>query len=359
MDFTSSISRYAFINAKLRSKVGSMIHDEQLEVLLRSKSVEQLLHHLEHTPYEPLIALYQKYGDIQLLESYLFSRHVNMFKNVASYFDLRYALFIKAMSRKAEVENLKGMIRLFYSKQFKKQNIDYRLSYLYQKRIVDEIDYSRIANADSFKIVLDSLKGSLYGEALSAFTDETIAKDGLFFLEVALDKAWLSNLRHLIKPLAKQDRMIIDHVLDRDADLKNIINLFRYSSLYHLSNEALDAIMIQDGSLIYSTRYADFLRSDPEKRSFDMLLEKDRRNLLVLIKQNEDQPIRQQILIVEKYLFSTRKKEFHVLLRGNPFSIGIVLSYLFLEERQDNLVRSLINGVHYQLESSTIREFVV
>lgn len=336
-----------------------MITDEQLEVLLRSKSVEQLLHHLQHTPYEPLIEHYQSYGDIQHLEAFLFTRHVEMFKNVAKYFDATYASYIKAMSRKAEVENLKGMIRLYFSNQIKKQNIDYRLSYLYQQRIVDEIDWLKIANADSFLTVLQGLSSSLYYEPLLEFNDERIKKEGLFFLEVTLDQTWLHNLRNFVKPLSKPDRTIITHVLDRDADLKNIINLFRYSHLYNLTNEELDKIMIKGGPLIHSPQYSAFLKSDPSKRSIDMLLEKEHKKLLILIKENDHLPIRQQILIVEKYLFSIRKKEFHDLLRGNPFSIGIVLSYLFLEEKQDHLVRSLINGVHYDLDTSTLREFIV
>ncbi len=336
-----------------------MITSDQAETLLRSKSVDQLLHHLEHTPYEPLIELYQSYGDVQILEAYLFKKHVAMYKDVSKLFDSTYTSYIDAMSRKAEVENLKGMIRLYFSNTIKKQNIDYRLSYLYQERIVDEIDYLKIANASSFKDVQDALSTSLYYEALLPFNDELLAKEGLFPLEVALDQAWRNALRNHIKPLAKSDRFIIEEVLKSDADLKNIINLFRYSHVYHLENEQLETIMIKNGSLIASPQYAAFLKSDATKRSIDMLLEKKHKALMTLIKENEHLPIRQQILIVERYLFSIRKKEFHTLLRGNPFSIGIVLSYFFLEERQDHLVRSLINGVHYGLDASTIREFVV
>lgn len=336
-----------------------MFTSDRIETLMRSKSVDQALHHLEHTPYEPLIELYHINGDVQILEAYLFKKHVAMFKNVAKLFDSTYTSYIEAMSRKAEVENLKGMIRLYFSNTIKKQNIDYRLSYLYHERIVDDIDYLKIANASSFSVVLDALKESIYYDPLLQFNDEVLATDGLFFLEVALDQTWTAHLRDHIKPLAKADRRIVEKVLTSDADLKNIINLFRYSHLYHLDNEQLEAIMIKNGTLIDSPQYVSFLKSDPNKRSIDMLLEKKYKKLMTLIKENEHLPIRQQILIVEKYLFSIRKKEFHTLLRGNPFSIGIVLSYFFLEERQDHLVRSIINGVHYNLDASTIREFVV
>ena len=359
MNLTSPISRYSYISAKLRSKVGSMLTSDQIQTLLRSKSVDQVLHYLEHTAYRPLIELYKNYGDVQILEAYLFKKHVAMYKEVSKSFDSTYTSYIEAMSRKAEVENLKGLIRLYFSNTIKKQNIDYRLSYLYQDRIVDEIDYLKIANASSFDDVKEALSKSLYYEALLPFNDELLAHEGLFSLEVALDQAWRKNLRNHIKPLAKQDRLIIEEVLKNDADLKNIINLFRYSHLYHLENEELEKIMIRNGTLINSPQYASFLKSDASKRSIEMLLEKDYKALLSLIKENAHQPIKQQILIVEKYLFSIRKKEFHTLLRGNPFSIGIVLSYFFLEERQDHLVRSIINGVHYGLDASTIREFII
>lgn len=336
-----------------------MLTNEHIETLLRSKSVEQALHHLERTVYKPLIELYQVNGDVQILEAYLFKKHVHMYKSVAKLFDSTYATYIEAMSRKAEVENLKGMIRLYFSNQIKKQNIDYRLSYLYHERIVDEIDYLKIANASSFDVVLEALKESIYYDALLSCSDEVLAKEGLFALEVALDQTWTANLRNHIKPLAKPDRVVVEHVLSSDADLKNIINLFRYSHLYHLENDQLETIMIKNGTLIDSPQYIAFLKSDPQKRSIEMLLEKKYKTLLRLIKDNDHLSIKEQILIVEKYLFSLRREEFQTLLRGNPFSIGIVLSYFFLEERQDHLVRSIINGVHYNLDASTIREFVV
>lgn len=359
MKFISPISRYSYVNAKLKGKIGQMITDDRIEAMLKSKSVPQVLHYLENTDYKPLIELYQNHGDVQSLEAFLFEKQIAMFKDTAKLFDDKYKTLILAMSRKAEVENLKGIIRLYFSKQIKKENIDYRLSYLYHKTIIDDIDYLKIANATSFDLLLEALSESIYYKALKEYDDEKLKAEGLFFLEVKLDQAWSENLKKYLKLLSRADRLVFQKILNTDADLKNIINLFRYSHVYHLDNTELEAIMIKDGSLINSPQYEAFLASEPNKRSIKMLLGVKYKDLAIAIEKNEHLPVIQQVFLVEKYLFNIRKKEFNSLLRGNPFSIGIVLSYFFLEEKQDQLIKSLINGVHYNLDASTIREFVV
>ena len=66
-----------------------------------------------------------------------------------------------------------------------------------------------------------------------------------------------------------------------------------------------------------------------------------------------------QTLKVEHYLFKVRRNSYNKMLRGYPFSFGTILAYFFLEERQNNLIRTVINGINYQLNEKQIREAVL
>jgi V/A-type H+-transporting ATPase subunit C len=343
----------------LRARIGQLLTDSLIDSLVRSKSVEQLLHHLEHTVYAPLIDIYQEFGDVQALEAFIFKRNIMIHREVATSLDPSYENCILAMSRKLEVENIKSMIRLYFSNTIKGQNIDYRLAYLYQERIVDDIDWLQIANATTFIQVKKALSNSIYATALDSFDDDYLKANGLFMLEITLDKVWIKHLRKAIDHLSRKDRQILITVLDRDADLKNIINIFRYSSAYHLDIEILNSLMLEGGSIYQSEALHSFLALDEAKRSPIILLSNTYPALAKKLKEEEHHEISAQLVELENYLFQARKKEFNRLLRQDPFTIGIILSYFFLEERQDNLVKTIINGVHYQLGTSKIRELAL
>jgi hypothetical protein len=73
----------------------------------------------------------------------------------------------------------------------------------------------------------------------------------------------------------------------------------------------------------------------------------------------EDTSPEAQTRMVERYLFTARKQSFKTMLQGNPFTIGTILAYFFLEEKQNGMVRTLINGIHYGWKFSDIREYAV
>jgi len=354
------VRRYGFINAKLRARIGSLLDEKKIELLMRAGSLDELLQQLRDTSYASLATIYDQTGDVQQLESQLFAREVDFHKDVAKYLDGEHAEMIRAITRKLEVENLKGVLRLWFSSTIKRQNIDYRFGYLYQEVIVSSIDWNRIINAPDFHEVREALKGTIYENAVSIFDTKQIAEKGMFSLETALDRCWFHELRKQVEKLPNPDRSLLNTVLDADTDLKNIINLIRFGWMYRLNADELRTLMLEGGLVNGSREFEEYLATDPLQRSPINLV---RKRFPRLAKRLAEQPkagstsVAEQTLQVERYLFELRKKEFVSMLRGNPFTIGIVLAYFFLSERQDKLIRLLINGKYYGWDAQTIRGF--
>ena len=101
------LKRYAFINAKLRSRIANMFDDKGVELLINSTSLEELFQHLIGSAYEPIIQLYDESGDIERLESWL-CRSISLYKEVAALMEGSHSDVVVALNRKQEVENLKG-----------------------------------------------------------------------------------------------------------------------------------------------------------------------------------------------------------------------------------------------------------
>lgn len=354
-----SLDRYAFINAKLRSRIGSMLETAQIEQLMKSQTLEELLHALRSTPYEPLLEIYDESGDVQRLEAWLFARNVALHQEVAKFMKGIHEKAVLAMTRKLEVENLKSVIRLWFSNTVKHQNIDYRFGYLYQDEIVSNVDWTQIVNASGYDGILEAVEGSPYASAVSSFSTEQVAQEGLFGLETALDRTWIAELHRVVAQLPPKDRSLTEQVLHRDADLKNIINLVRFGWMYQLPQDQLRTLMLEGSSLVETKEFEAYLETPPSARSPEKLVAKRFPDLSKLLRDSGKSTPEEQTRLVEQYLFSVRKQSFHAMLQGDPFSFGTILSYFFLEERQDAIIRILINGIHYGWESQEIREFVL
>lgn len=354
-----ALGRYAYVQAKLRTRIGAMLDDQQIEQLMRSQTLEELLHALQHTPYEPLLEIYDQSGDVQRLEAWLFARNVSLHQDVAELLTGVHADAVDALTRKLEVENLKSVLRLWFSNRVKHQNIDYRFGYLYQKPIVGDIDWTQIVNAQEYEEIVQALQDTLYEDTVKQFTMQQITTDGLFFLETALDRTWMHQLRTVVRHLSREDRELALSVLDRDVDLKNSINLVRFGWMYQLEEEQLRTLMLEGGTLQQTREFELYLQSPTNQRSPQQLVAKRFPDLAKKLKEMGKATPEEQTRAVQQYLFTIRRRSFQAMLRGNPFTFGIILAYFFLEERQDALIRTLINGIHYGWTTETIREFVV
>ncbi|MFA5570110.1 MAG: V-type ATPase subunit [Sphaerochaetaceae bacterium] len=355
----SDLKRYAFINAKLRSRIGGMLDEHQLESLLQSQSLEELFHHCQGSVYEQLGPLFNETGDIERLESWLFSRTVDLHKEVASLIEGSHALVVSALNRKLEVENLKGVLRLWFSNRIKGMNIDYRYGYLYHKHIVSDIDWAAVINAEDVDSLKETLAHTPYADDMNEMKKEDLTSEGMFFLETALDRRWMLLLRDVVTHLPKKDRLLVEEVLNRDADLKNIINLVRFGYVYNVEAAKLRSLMLPGGRLLKTEEFEEFVQAPVEKRSLVHLVGKLFIDLAKELTSLTNPTAEEQASTVEAYLFRVRKKSYQKMLRGYPFNFGIIFAYFFLEERQNTMIRTIINGIHYGWKSEKLREFAL
>ena len=223
---------------------------------------------------------------------------------------------VAALTRKLEVENLKSVIRLWFSNRIKRQNIDYRYGYLYQGKITSEIEWARIVNSTHFSEIVEALEGTPYREPLSHFSNEQVEQEGLFDVEITLDKIWFNLLREEAKSLSKEDRSILEQVLERDADLKNIINLFRFGWLYTLDGEHLKTLMLEGGVITKSEEFQEYLEQPAQSRSPMKLIAFRFPELAKELAASRESSSENLTLMVESYLFKVRREEYRKMLRG-------------------------------------------
>lgn len=361
------VNDYASVVAKLRARIGLMRDSSTIDNMIKAPTLAECINILASTRHSSLVDIYSKTGDLQQVELQLFVDEVHNYLSISKMLPSRASKFLNVLLSKLEIENLKNALRLWYSEAVRHHSIRYRASYLYKDMIVNPINWDGIINASSYGLVLDALKDTPYHSVLAAFSYESISSNGLFDLEIALDQYYFRHLMESVEKLNKEDRALATDLYSVDIDLKNILLLVRYGYYHELSIGQLRKIIIPFG-LIYkeftkvnSTQGTDLLKNmrrivgtkypdirveiDDVRRSNDDLTNKD---------DNA-----KQILLIENYLGSVRKKEYTHMLVGNPFSIGVVLAYFFLSSGEDSMIRAILSAKFYNWSEEKIREAIV
>ena len=361
----SRVSDYAYINAMLRARIGIMRSSDIIENMIKAPTLVEAVSKLDGTRHQHIAEVYRKTGDLEAAELSLIEEQIASYREVVPYLPRESSFFMTVLLEKIEIENLKTAIRLWYSGAIMHRSISDRAKYICRTLIVHSIDYDRITNASSFSDIISAVSGTPYHDVLGSFAFESLSASGLFPLEIALDHLWFSRLIGAAKRLPSIDRKLAEAIYNVDIDLKNILILVRYGYYYHLEVESLAAaIIIPAGYIGTEAARRGVLRSDDPIASLKDIVH--RRYPAITeeidnIRRTADdfttmEENARQIMLIENYLGKWRAKAYQRLLLGKPFSIGVVLSYFFLERQEDSLIQAVLSAKSYNWDEGKIRE---
>ena len=363
----SKVSEYAFINAKLRARIGEIHSTNLLSDMIKAPTLNEAISVLKDTRYSSLVSVYAETGDLQAVELALMECEISTYRDVISYLKGKERELITVLLEKVEMENIKNALRLWYSSVIRSHQITYRSSYISKEVIVHPVDYNAIINSRDYEGVKAAFSGTIYEPVFASSSLDDIRRDGLFSLEISLDHLWFKRLFEAIASLNGEDRSVSEAIYLVDADLKNILLYIRYSLYHHLSSAQLKAVMIPYGH-VYEAVMRKRLLERPDSldemravvgRYYPSVM-KDLRDIR---KYDDDMTSADEnaehIVLIEQYLAETRKKEFLKILTGRPFNIGIALSYFFLYKDENRMIRSIMSAKFYKWDETRIREAVL
>lgn len=355
---SSQVNTYGFINAKLRGKIGKIRNPGLQDDLLKAGSLVEAIGILKEYGYDHAAEVYDKTGDLQLVELSLLNDEIQDLINVQKYLKNYPKELIICLLTRIEAENLKNSIRLWYSSAIHKRPISYRSAYIIKYKIVNDIKYSSIINAITFDNIKDGVKGTFYEKILQNFTLEDIERDGLFWLEVAIDSAVVDYIYEITNKLVKDDYKIAMKLFEMEIDLKNIIILIRYGWYHQQESESLEKILYPYSKVYKDSVTKAYINTSPKNRNVESLLKGKYSHLSNFVNDSVvDNKIRRinKIRELEKYLYKQKGKLFENCLGGKPFTIGTALAYFFLREQQYSIICGILGSKYYGADTEDIK----
>ena len=358
------VGRYGFINAKLRARISKILEEPLRESLIKAGSLEEALQCLEGTAFSSLFAIYDKTGDLQAVEAELFRFQIEGYNEICHHTEGSVRDFVQAMTVRLEIENLKNILRLWFGSKIKKRPIGYRAGYLYSNPILHPVSWDFLINALTYEDILKGVENTPYRPLLDPFRETPVGEGGIFRIETSLDRFYYRFLSEKREDLPREDRAMVLRIMETEVDLQNLSWILRYSRFYNMGIEDLLNTLIPGGYKFTPEDLKPFLeRGDSREGSPDPgTLLSHRYPSLGAVPPGAEAAAGEtgsaRALLFEQLLEETRRREFMKIITGYPFTIGIILVYFFLKDRETRFLRGVLNGKYYGWGIDRIRGYL-
>jgi len=332
-----SVVKFSAINTKVKALMGKMLSGEQYLKLLNCKDLKSTLKVLkEETSYGELLETYnvEKIHRGQL-EIILHKHYMSTYSKFINYFDGEYRKLIKTLFVRWEIEDLKVIIRGKYLGR-SKDEIEKKLI---ARSHLNTINYDYLLALKNVEEVVEGLKGSIYYKGLKNLAKIANTK-GLFRIETELDFIYFTAIRRELKHLDKENKEVVQNILELEADLLNLGWIYRGKVFYKIPAEELFNYVIYNGyklsketirKLCYINNMEEF-HTLIEKTPYAPIYEKDDSNF------------------IEKREREFQKKHFNKILRENKTNISMLISYLVVYRIEIRDIISIIEQKRYDMD---------
>jgi len=348
------LGKYAFIAAKLRTRLSKILDADFLERLIRAHSLVEAIQLLRDTDFSQVDVIYEKTGDLKMGELELFKQEVELFEEVIRYVSGDVADLCQALLMRYEIDNLKNILRLWFDRVVRKRGIEEASSYIYREKIIHDIHVEQLLNAEDIENLPEILHDTPYGLLVLENSEQIKLKNSLFSLEIALDKYYYKQLLQRVSLLSAGDAGIANRLIGVEIDMLNINWIVRYKTLYNLSLEDTFSYIIPFGHSLNQGMLGAAFKSEDVTDIISDFVKKKYANLSPLLKvQGAEVPSR--LVLIERLLEEIMKYEVQRVLMGNPFTIGIILAYFVLKKWEIKKVMTILNAKLYGIDAERIK----
>ncbi|OHB76593.1 MAG: hypothetical protein A2Z25_05980 [Planctomycetes bacterium RBG_16_55_9] len=351
------LSKYAFINAKLRARISKILPDDTFKELAKAPSLDAAFALLQETPFARLEEVYSRTGDLRLAELELLKEEIELFRNIRQYLHPNSLNLVDALLGRFEIDNLKNAIRIYFERKIRKHAADADAHYILYDRIIHGVPMDIIVNAESFDEIAGVCEGTPYGQIIRKYSHTVESEGSLFRMEIAFDHLYYENLLAAVVKLDRKDRPIALRLMGVEIDLQNIDWIIRFRSFYDLPLEAVLAAIVPGGFNLDKIAIGELYSAQNVTSVLQGFVKSKYPGLSTLLSsQTPDSTSR--LLLIRRILEEIMKHEVRRILSGYPFTIGIILSYFILKQNELKRIRTILNAKHYGIEQERIESMM-
>lgn len=349
------VKRYAFIHAKLRTRLSKMLSSDLLEQMIRAHSLQEAVQLLRGGAFDIIESVYSRTGDLKMAELELLKREIRLYTEVESYLDDELLRFLRALTARYEIENLKNLLRLWFDRNVRGRSIQEAAGYLLREKIHFDLNIEAVLEARDIETVLEALASTPYAQVIAPHAAS--AGETLFPLEVALDHFYYRMLVEETENLEPRDRRIARRLIGVEIDLQNIGWLVRFKDFYKLPLDEALPLMIPFGHNLDQQTLGEAYGGQSITAVVAGLIKKRYAALAPLLSGAGGEQT-SRLVLIERVLSEIMMLEVRHILTGYPFAIGIVLAYFILKKNEISRLMTILNAKYYRLDEERIKGLI-
>ncbi len=347
------LTKYAFVNATLRARISKLISDDIFLQMAHAGSLEEVLTLLRETSFSDLEELYEKTGDLLVIEQKMLIDEIALYTSLEKYLHKETVQFVKTLLLRFEIDNLKNALRLFFDRVFRKRPVENLVHYLIHRTIYYEVSLDVIVNANDFGEIIQVLSNTPYGAIIKDNRSVVEEEQTLFRLEIALDHFYYNRLQEMIHKLSKKDTALASRLIGVEIDLQNINWIIRFRNFYSLSMDEAIPLLIPTGNTVDIKHLKSIYASQNVSSQLEHIVKKGYPGMTTLLTAPTSDASSRFVLI-ERVLDEIMKQEVKKILSGYPFTIGIVLAYFILKGSEIRRLRTIMHAKQYTIAQERI-----
>jgi V/A-type H+-transporting ATPase subunit C len=353
----SALSKYAFINAKLRGRISKILPDETFEKLAKAPSLDAALDLLRDTAFAELQEIYSATGDLKKAELELLKKEIALYVNLRQNVHQNSVELVNALLYQFEIENLKNAIRIYFDRKIRNLSSDPNIHYILYEPIIHHIPIDLIIQAQNFDEIAGVCEGTPYQLIIKQYRLTVETQGSLFRMEIAFDHFYYGNLLSAAKKLDLRDRNIVTRLTGVEIDLQNINWLIRMKRFYEMPLEAVTATLVPGGLNLNQAMINDVYHAQNVRPVVHNFIKGRYPGLSALLSAQTPETY-PGLLLIHRVLEEIMKQEVQRLLAGYPFTVGIILSYFILKRNELKKIRTILNAKMYDIPPERIESMI-
>ncbi len=341
-----NVTRFAAVNAKIKTMEGQFLKDEDYGILLKLESVTEVARYLkEKSAYSEVLASVAAENIHRgMLENLIKQNMVKSIDRLIHYFNGDYKDFIKTLYAKYEIEELKAIARAVYNGQGAG---DFRSTFIGK---YSKLDINKVFEAKQIRDIISALEGTEFYKFLIPLVDGNFTEN-LFRFEMVLDMSYYTILQREWSKLSQRDMGVLQQAQGIIADLLNIQWIYRGKKFYKLSPEELLNYTINishrvDFNLLKSLCYAQSLEEfyrfvKTTKYSF-------------MFKEDETTDIYMERRM-ERHIYF----ELKALVKSYNLSIISAFAFIIFLEHEVKDIISIVEAIRYKIPAEQAYKYII
>ena len=349
----TAVKRFGFINAKLRTRLGNLLPDDFFDRLVRANNLVEAMLQLKDTAYASLEKVYSETGDLKMAELELYSEEIALYREVQKYLDPVLAEFINALLLRYEIDIVKNVVRLWFDRKVRGRDISSASGYVYSGKIIHQFDTDEMIEAADIEALAKSAAGTPYAAMITKWSEHILQEQTLFPLEMDLDAFFYDALHAAAKKLDKKDQAIVSRIIGVEIDMENISRTIRLRMFARLPAEDIVRFTVNGGNKVSRPLIRKAAEAGNENDVLSAFIESAYPGFSGFLGDGTD--ARRRLGLIESLLADVLKQEVRRLMLGNPFTIGIILSYFFFRKKEMSSLMTILNAKYYAIPEDQLR----